>query len=79
MHTTLSPTPAATVTHVPRQADVEIPQYRRGAILAGWAAATLPVGALGWLTVPILADRFTGAGHIPMPKALMTTLAVGQV
>lgn len=58
---------------------VEIPQYRKKAILAVWAAAALPMGALSWLVAPALADRFTGEGHVPMAKALITALTIGLV
>ena len=58
---------------------VEIPQYRKKAILAVWAAAALPMGALAWLVAPALADRFTGDDHVPMAKALIIALAIGLV
>ena len=58
---------------------VEIPQYRRLAILAVWAAAALPMGALAWLVAPALADRFSGAANVPMAKALLLVLTVGLV
>jgi uncharacterized protein len=56
VNTTLSPTPAATARHVPGQGEVEIPQYRRSAILGIWAAAALPMGALSWLVAPAVAS-----------------------
>jgi len=56
-----------------------IPQYRRGAIVAVWAAAALPMAALAWLVAPALAHRFGGAGHVPMAKALITCLTAGLV
>jgi membrane protease YdiL (CAAX protease family) len=58
---------------------VVIPQYRKPAILAVWAAAALPMGALSWLVAPVLADHFTGDGHVPMVKALVIALTIGLV
>jgi uncharacterized protein len=79
MNTTLSSTPAATVTHVPGRAAVEIPQYRRGTILVVWAAAALPMAALAWLVAPLAADRLSGETSLPMAKALLASLTVGLV
>jgi uncharacterized protein len=59
--------------------EVEIPQYRRRAIFAVWAAAALPMAALAWLVAPVLEDRFAGDGDVPMAKALIVTLAIGLV
>jgi uncharacterized protein len=58
---------------------VEIPQYRIRAIVAVWAAAALPMGALAWLVAPALADRFAGEGVVPMAKALIVALTLGLV
>jgi membrane protease YdiL (CAAX protease family) len=58
---------------------VEIPQYGLGKILAVWAAAALPMGALAWLVAPPLADRLGGEGNVPMAKALLITLLAGLV
>ena len=58
---------------------VEIPQLRVRAILAVWAAAALPMAALAWLVAPVLEDRFSGEGDVPMAKALLLTLAIGLV
>jgi membrane protease YdiL (CAAX protease family) len=58
---------------------VVIPQYRKRAILAVWAAAALPMAALAWLVAPVLEDRFGGAGDVPMAKALIVSLVVGLV
>jgi hypothetical protein len=58
---------------------VEIPQYRRRAIFAVWAAAALPMAALAWLVAPAVADRFSGEGNVPMAKALIASLTVGLV
>jgi uncharacterized protein len=68
---------------IPSRADaavsVEIPQYRKRAIFAVWAAAALPMAALAWLVAPALADRFAGDGIVPMAKALYVSLTVGLV
>jgi uncharacterized protein len=58
---------------------VEIPQYRRRAILAVWAAAALPMAALAWLIAPAVADRLSGEGNVPMAKALFVCLTVGLI
>jgi membrane protease YdiL (CAAX protease family) len=58
---------------------VEIPQLRMGGIFAVWAAAALPMAVLAWLVAPLLADQFTGDGHVPMAKALIVSLAIGMV
>jgi uncharacterized protein len=74
----------STEAAVPAHADVaesgvEIPQYRLPAILAVWAAAALPMGALAWLVAPALEDQFGGEGDVPMAKALITSLVIGLV
>ena len=58
---------------------VEIPQHRRRAILAVWAAAALPMAALAWLVAPAAADRLSGDGNLPMVKALTVCLMVGLI
>jgi uncharacterized protein len=58
---------------------VEIPQYRRRAIFAVWAAAALPMAALALLVAPALVDRFAGTGIVPMFKALIVCLTAGLV
>jgi membrane protease YdiL (CAAX protease family) len=60
-------------------ADITIPQYGRKAILATWAAAALPMAAGSWLLAPVLADRLSGEGSIPMVKALFLTLTIGLI
>ena len=60
-------------------ASIEIPQLRIRGIVAVWAAAALPMAALAWLVAPALADRFAGAGDVPMAKALIVSLAIGMV
>jgi membrane protease YdiL (CAAX protease family) len=58
---------------------VEIPQYRRRAILAVWAAAALPMAALAWLVAPALKDEFAGNGDVPIAKALIVSLTFGLI
>jgi membrane protease YdiL (CAAX protease family) len=58
---------------------VEIPQYRRRAIFAVWAAAALPMAALAWLVAPALESRFSGGGNVPLAKALFVSLTIGLV
>ncbi|WP_442290899.1 CPBP family intramembrane glutamic endopeptidase [Terrabacter sp. 2RAF25] len=53
------------------------PQYGLGQILAVWAAAALPMGALAWLVAPALADRLDGPAS--WPRALVACLTVGLV
>jgi membrane protease YdiL (CAAX protease family) len=68
--------------HVRLDADVskvEIPQYARGAILAIWAAAALPMAALAWLVAPVLANRLSGEGNVAMAEALLVALTAGLV
>ncbi|HSE80496.1 MAG TPA: hypothetical protein VLA87_02245 [Gaiellaceae bacterium] len=58
---------------------VEIQQYRGRAILAIWAAAALPMGVLAWIIAPPLADNLSGAGNVPMAKALLVLLTAGLI
>jgi membrane protease YdiL (CAAX protease family) len=56
-----------------------IRQYSLGQIVAVWAAAAVPMGVLAWIVAPSLADRLSGAGDIPMFKALLLLLTAGLV
>ena len=58
---------------------VRIPQYSIGQVLAVWAAAALPMGALAWLVAPALADRLSGEGNLPLAKALLICLTIGLI
>jgi uncharacterized protein len=73
--------PITEAAALPRAADsaVEIPQYRRRAILAVWPAAALPMAALAWLVAPALEGRFGGEGNVPLAKALFVSLTIGLV
>jgi membrane protease YdiL (CAAX protease family) len=78
MDVSLSVTEAASPADVAAPT-VEIPQYRRRAIFAVWAAAALPMALLAWLVAPAVADGFAGAGNVPLAKALLVVLTVGLV
>lgn len=60
-------------------APVAVRQLGRATVLAVWAAAALPMGALAWLVAPEVADRLSGPGDVPMVKALLACLTVGLV
>jgi len=75
---------APTAGVVPAPADqapakVAIPQYGIRRILAVWAAAALPMGALAWLVAPALRDSFAGTGSVQMAKALIVCLTAGLI
>ena len=59
--------------------NVEIPQYSIPRILVIWAAAALAMASLAWLVAPALADRLSGAGNVPMAKALLICLTAGMI
>ena len=81
MNTSLASTaaPVASSTAGRASADVAIPQYGVRRILAVWAAAALPMGALAWLVAPALKDSFAGTGTVPMVKALIVCLTAGMI
>ena len=54
-------------------------QYSLAQILAVWAAAALPMGVLAWIVAPALADGLSGAGDVPMLKALLLVLTAGLI
>jgi uncharacterized protein len=58
---------------------IAVPQLGKRAVLKVWAAAALPMAALAWIVAPVLADRFSGDGHVPMAKALFVSLTIGLV
>lgn len=62
---------------IQRERPVEVTQYSIGKILAVWAAATLPMGALAWLVAPRLATIIEGP--YPMAQALLLLLTAGLV
>jgi len=73
------PSAALKVTSHAERSEIDIPQYRRRAIFAIWAAAALPMAALAWLVAPRLADHLSGPGHVPLSKALIVTLTAGLI
>jgi uncharacterized protein len=56
-----------------------IKQYSLAQILAVWAAAALPMGILAWIVAPAIKDSFTGAGNVPLIKALLLLLTAGMI
>lgn len=58
---------------------IDIPQLRRRAILAVWAAAALPMAVLAWLVAPAVAGGLSGEGDVPMAKALLPAMTAGLV
>jgi uncharacterized protein len=56
-----------------------IRQYSRAQVLAVWAAAALPMGLVSWVAAPQVADGLSGAGDVPMFKALLLVLTAGLV
>jgi CAAX protease family protein len=55
-----------------------VKQYSVAKILGVWAAAALPMGVLAWVIAPALKDNFSGAGNVPMFKALLLLLTAGM-
>jgi uncharacterized protein len=56
-----------------------IRQYSLPQILAVWAAAALPMGILAWIVAPAIEDSFSGAGNVPLFKALILLLTAGLI
>jgi membrane protease YdiL (CAAX protease family) len=82
MATTSIATPAVGLRT--RQADeadryAGIKQYSIVRILAVWAAAALPMGILAWIVAPAITDSFSGAGNVPLTKALVLLLTAGLI
>ena len=73
--------PAVRPTTAPAE-DVEryaaVRQYSLAQILAVWAEAVLPMAVRAWLVAPALEDNFSGTGNVPMAKALLVCLTVGD-
>lgn len=55
----------------------DVRQLSLGGVLAVWAAAALPMGALAWLVAPALADRL--GGENATARSLLITLTGGLV
>jgi uncharacterized protein len=62
-----------------RATGVHIPQYSIWQVLGVWALAAFPMGALAWVVAPVVADRLSGEGNVPMVKALLVCLTVGLI
>lgn len=58
-------------------AQSHLPQLTMSGIIAIWAAAALPMGALAWLVTPRLADAMTG--DAAFVRALLISLTAGLV
>jgi membrane protease YdiL (CAAX protease family) len=58
-----------------RYADVR--QYSLAQILAVWAAAALPMGALAWVVAPLVAGQLDGPA--PLIRTLLALLTVGLI
>jgi membrane protease YdiL (CAAX protease family) len=56
-----------------------VKQYSAAQILGVWAAAAIPMGVLAWIVAPALKDHLSGAGNVPMMKALVLLLTAGMV
>jgi membrane protease YdiL (CAAX protease family) len=81
----MSATAAPPIAHpiTSREGDVDryaaVKQYSLGQILAVWAAAAIPMAILAWIVAPGVADRLSGAGDVPMFKALLICLTGGMI
>ena len=80
MDSSLAPPPGRIPSPVHQApAEVAIPQYGIRRILAVWAAAALPMGALAWLVAPALKGSYAGAGSVQMAKALFVCFTAGLI
>lgn len=75
MSTTIHRQRPAPLDRVPRPGAITVNQYSRRAILAIWAAAALPMGALAWIVAPAIAD----GGGAPLTQALLVCLTAGLI
>src|SRR5215216_6914787 len=69
-----------TMTLSPEQADsryAAVRQYSLVQILAVWAAAALPMGALAWVVAPLVAGRISGP--LALPRTLLVLLTLGLI
>ncbi len=62
--------------HPPRTGAVTVTQYSRRSILAIWAAAALPMGALAWIVAPAIAD---GSDAESLFRPLLAALTAGLI
>jgi uncharacterized protein len=81
MSATAAPPIAPPITR--REEDVAryaaVKQYSFAAIVAVWAAAAIPMAILAWIVAPAVSDRLSGAGDVPMFKALIICLTGGLI
>lgn len=68
---------ARSVENVDRYAGVK--QYSLAQIIGVWAAAAVPMGILAWVVAPAIKDSFSGAGNLPLMKALLIVLTAGLI
>src|SRR5829696_4115266 len=64
----------------PKQEDSQyaaVRQYSLVQILAVWAAAALPMGALAWVVAPLVAGGLDGP--VPLIRTLLALLTVGLI
>ncbi len=59
-----------------RPGAITVTQYSRRAIIAIWAAAALPMGALSWIVAPAIAD---GGGIESLIRPLLACLTAGLI
>src|SRR5215217_2685191 len=52
-------------------------QYSLAQILAVWAAAALPMGALAWVVAPLVAGQLDGP--VPLMRTLLALLMIGLI
>jgi uncharacterized protein len=60
-----------------RERAPDVPQYSKAGVLAVWAAAALPMGALAWVIAPAIAG--SGASQEHFVLTLLTALTFGLV
>ena len=60
----------------PRAGAITVTQYSRRGILAIWAAAALPMGALAWIVAPAIADHGTAESLV---RPLLVCLTAGLI
>jgi hypothetical protein len=65
----------STVDGPPSESQSE--QYSLAKILAIWAAAALPMGALAWVVAPLVAGQLDGP--LALARALLSLLTVGLI
>ena len=76
MTTTINRDRTSPLDRSPRTGAVTVTQYSRRSILAIWAAAALPMGALSWIVAPAVAD---GGGTESLVRPLIVCLTAGVI